>query len=51
MGTKTERSIAKDLKRELRNCQQGGVKRAQRPRGTVSMKVRNVMWHTVLIDT
>ena len=34
------------------NCQQRGVKRAQRPRWIVWMKkVRNVRWHTVLIDT
>ena len=40
------------LKREARNCQQKGVKRAQRPRGAVWMKkVRNIRWHTVLIDT
>ena len=47
-----KRSFPKGLKREARNCQQRGVKRAQRPRGTVWMKkVRNIRWHTVLIDT
>ena len=51
LGPKTERSFAKGLKREARNCQQGGVKRARRPRGTVWMKVRNVRGHTVLTDT
>ena len=39
MGPETERSFAKGLKREARNCQQWGVKRAQRPRGTVWMKM------------
>ena len=53
MGAKTEKDFfAKDLKRKARNCQQGGVKRAQRPKGTVWMKkVRNIRWHTVLVDT
>ena len=52
VGPKTERSFAKGLKREARNCQQGDVKRVQRPRGTVWMKkVRNIRWHTFLIDT
>ena len=47
-----ERSFPKALKRDARNCQQWGVKRAQSPRGTVWMKkVRNIRWHTVLIDT
>ena len=52
VGPKTERSFPKGLKREARNCQQRGVKRAQRPRWTVWMKkVRNLRWHTALIDT
>ena len=52
VGPKTERSFPKGLKREVRNCQQRGVKRAQRPRGTIWMKkVRDIRWHTVLIDT
>ena len=47
-----ERDFPKGVKREARNCQQLGVKKAQRPRGTVWMKkVRNIRWHTVLIDT
>ena len=46
-----KRSFPKGLKREARNCQQRGVKRAQHSRGTVWMKVRNIRWHTVLIDT
>ena len=38
-----ERPFAKGLKREARNCQQGGAKRVQFPRGTVWMKkVRNI---------
>ena len=46
-----ERSSPKGLKREARNCQQRGVKRAQHPRGTVWMKkVRNIWWLTVLTD-
>ena len=46
---KTERSFPKGIKRKARNCQQRGVKRAQRPTGTVWMKkVRNIRWHTVL---
>ena len=53
MGPKTEKDLfAKGLKREARNCQQRGVQRAQRPRGTVWMKtVGNLRWHTVLVDT
>ena len=47
-----ERSFAKGLKREARNCQQRCVKRAQRPKGIEWMKkVRNIWWHTVVIDT
>ena len=35
-----------------RNCQQRGVKRAHRPRGTGWMKkVRSIRYHTVLVDT
>ena len=42
VGPKTEKDhFPKDLKREARNCQQRGVKRAQRARGAVWMKVRN----------
>ena len=33
-----ESSFPKGLKREARNCQQAGVKRAQHPRGTVWIK-------------
>ena len=52
VGPKTERFFTKGLKGEARNCQQLAVKRAQRPRETVWMKkVRNIRWHTVLIDT
>ena len=36
--------FSKGLKREARNCQQRGVKRAQRPRGMVwTKKVRNIL--------
>ena len=47
MGQKTrERSFPKGLKREARKCQQRGA------RGTVWIKkVRNIRWHSVLIDT
>ena len=53
VGPKTEKgSFPKGLKREARNCQQSGVKRAQRPRGIVWMKrVRNLWWYIVLIGT
>ena len=53
MGPKTEKYLnPKGLKREARNCQQRGVKTAQHPRGTIWMKkVRNIRWHTFLIDT
>ena len=48
MGPKT---FSKCLKKEVRNCKQRGVERAQRPRGIVWMrKVRKTSWHTVLID-
>ena len=52
LGPKTEKDVLpKGLKREARNCQQRGVKRAQRPRGTIWMKkVRNVRWHIVPIN-
>ena len=47
-----EKSFPKGLKRKAKNCQQRGVKTALRPRGIVWMKkVRNIWWHTVLIDT
>ena len=49
-STHRERSFSKGLKREARNCQQRGVMRALRPRGTVWVKVRKIWWHTVLID-
>ena len=53
VGPKTEKDLfPKSLKRKARNCQQRGVKRAQRPRETVLMKkIRNIKWHSVLIDT
>ena len=43
VGPKTEKERSKG---------QRGVKRAQRPKGTVWMqKVRNIWWHAALIDT
>ena len=41
-GTKTEGSSTKNLKREVRTCQQRYVKRMQHPRGIVWMKVREM---------
>ena len=53
VGQKTDKElIPKGLKREARNCQQRCVKTAVRPKGPVWMKkVRNIWWHTGLIDT
>ena len=50
---KTEKDLSQRsrLKKEVRNCQQRGVERAQHPTGTVWMKkVRNIRWNTVLVD-
>ena len=47
VGPKTEKDLFPKVSRE-----QSGVKRVQRPRGTVWMKkVRNIRWRTVLIVT
>ena len=50
-GPKTEKNFSQGLKREAKNGQQTGVKKAQCHRGTVWMEVGYIRWHTVLIDT